>query len=126
MAAYTNLLLIAALCVGTVHSLTCYTCTSQSSNTNCMTATNCSASETSCMTSVVSGGIGSLTAATITKTCSSACVATGTNIVIFSSSVTCCSTNLCNTSGASSIKSTSTILAAALGAILVLLRSSFL
>ncbi|XP_056378889.1 lymphocyte antigen 6E-like [Hyla sarda] len=113
MAAYTSLLLITALCVGTVHSLTCYTCTSQSSNTNCMTATNCSASETSCMTSVVSRRIGSLTNTTITKSCSSDCVAMGFNLSIFSVRVTCCRTNLCNTSGSSSIKSISTILAAA-------------
>ncbi|XP_044129528.1 lymphocyte antigen 6E-like [Bufo gargarizans] len=124
MAAYTSLLLVAALCTGAVYSLTCYTCASESSNSKCMTATNCSATDTSCMTSVVSGGIGSLSAATITKTCTAVCAETGFNAVVVSTKVSCCNTDLCNTSGTSSIKATYTVLAAALAAIGVLLRSS--
>ncbi|XP_044130519.1 lymphocyte antigen 6E-like [Bufo gargarizans] len=124
MAAYTSLLLVAALCTGAVYSLTCYTCASQSSNSNCMTATNCSATDTSCMTSVVSGGIGSLSIASITKTCTAVCNETGINAVVVSTKVSCCNTDLCNTSGTSSIKATYTVLAAALAAIGVLLRSS--
>ncbi|XP_069815886.1 lymphocyte antigen 6E-like [Dendropsophus ebraccatus] len=123
MAACPSLLLLAALCIGTVYTLTCYTCTSQNSNSNCLTPTNCTAGTTSCLTSVQVVGIGSLSYATITKSCSSACVAAGTNIVVYSGSQTCCSTDLCNTSGASSIRSTNSILAAALGVTAVLLRS---
>ncbi|XP_075704844.1 lymphocyte antigen 6E-like [Rhinoderma darwinii] len=126
MAAYTILLLVAALCTGTVYTLSCYTCTSQNSNTNCMTAANCSATATSCMTSVVSGAIGSLSYSSITKTCSANCTASGSNIVIVSTSVSCCSTDLCNTSGAASVKSTYTVLAVALGVIGFLLKSSSL
>ncbi|CAH2286118.1 Hypothetical predicted protein [Pelobates cultripes] len=50
--------LLTALCTGTGFALQCYTCTDQASNTNCMTATNCTAASTYCKTSVVSGGIG--------------------------------------------------------------------
>ncbi|XP_072266639.1 lymphocyte antigen 6E-like [Pyxicephalus adspersus] len=103
-------------------SLQCYTCTSQSSNTNCMVPTNCSASDTSCMTSVVAGGIGGFTMSTITKTCEAICKESGLNAGIVSSKVSCCSTNLCNTSGASSIKSTYIILVVALGFLVTLLR----
>ncbi|XP_077346654.1 lymphocyte antigen 6E-like [Lithobates pipiens] len=110
-----GLLVFIALCVGSALSLQCYTCTSQSSNTNCMTPTTCAATDTNCMTSVVAGGLGSLSGASITKTCTSACTATGFNAVVVSTSVSCCTTNLCNTSGASSIKFTYTILAVALG-----------
>ncbi|XP_072010710.1 lymphocyte antigen 6E-like [Engystomops pustulosus] len=123
MAALTCLLITAALCMGSVYSLKCYTCTSQSSNTNCMTPTTCSASDTTCMTSVVAGGLGSLSGASITKSCTAVCTETGFNAVVVSTSVSCCSTDLCNTSGASSIGSTTSVLAAALGAVTVLLRS---
>ncbi|XP_040289297.1 lymphocyte antigen 6E-like [Bufo bufo] len=124
MVAYTSLLLVAALCTGAVYSLTCYTCASESSNSNCMTVTNCSAAETNCMTSVVAGGIGGFSVATITKTCTAVCAETGINAVVVSTKVSCCTTDLCNTSGTSSIKATYTVLAAALAAIGVLLRSS--
>ncbi|XP_077127493.1 lymphocyte antigen 6E-like [Ranitomeya variabilis] len=126
MAAYTSLLLVAALCAGTVYSLSCYTCNGQSSNTNCMTATNCSSASTYCMTSVVAGGIGSLSGASITKTCASVCTDTGFNAVVVSTSVSCCSTDLCNVSGVSSVRSTYTVLVAALGVLGLLLRRSSL
>ncbi|XP_063309041.1 lymphocyte antigen 6E-like [Pelobates fuscus] len=104
-------------------ALQCYTCTGQASNTNCMTATNCTAASTYCKTSVVSGGIGSLSAATISKSCESVCVATSLNVLVVSTSVSCCSTDLCNTSGATSIKSGYAILALCLGIFLTLIRN---
>ncbi|KAJ1194679.1 hypothetical protein NDU88_003965 [Pleurodeles waltl] len=46
-------LLSAALCVQMAHSLTCYECSSQSSNDNCKTPKNCSSgAESFCMTTV--------------------------------------------------------------------------
>ncbi|KAM5158031.1 lymphocyte antigen 6E-like [Mantella aurantiaca] len=124
MASCTTFVVLVTLCVGSAFSLQCYTCSSQSSNTNCMTPTDCSASDTTCMTSVVAGGLGSLSGASITKSCTSVCTATGFNAVIVSTSVSCCTTNLCNVSGASSIKSTYTILAVALGFLGAVLRQS--
>ncbi|XP_068091116.1 lymphocyte antigen 6E-like [Hyperolius riggenbachi] len=124
MASYSSILLLTALCIGSALSLKCYTCSSQSSNSNCMTATTCSSTDTTCMTSVVAGGLGSLSGATITKSCTNVCTATGVNLVVFTSGVTCCSTDLCNVSGASSVKSTYTILAVALGLLGVLLKQS--
>ncbi|XP_075067304.1 lymphocyte antigen 6E-like [Mixophyes fleayi] len=123
MASYTSIILVIALCIAAAYSLSCYTCTSQGSNSACMTATNCTATDTTCMTSVVSAGIGSLSASTITKTCTSVCSATALNVLVMSTSVSCCTTDLCNTSGANSVKSTYTVLAVALGFILTLLRN---
>ncbi|XP_063780829.1 lymphocyte antigen 6E-like [Pseudophryne corroboree] len=124
MTASTSVLLVMAICVGTAYSLTCYTCASQSNNTACMTQTNCSANSTSCMTSVVTVGIGSLSASTITKTCSPTCTPSGFNAVVLTTQVSCCNTSLCNTSGANSVTSTYTPLAVALGFVGILLRSS--
>ncbi|XP_040208078.1 lymphocyte antigen 6E-like [Rana temporaria] len=122
MVSTTGLLLVTALCVGSALSLQCYTCSGQSSNTNCMTPTTCSASDTNCKTSVVAGGLGSLSGASITKTCTAVCTETGFNAVVVSTSVSCCTTDLCNTSGASSIKSTYTMLVVALGFLGALMR----
>ncbi|XP_068091114.1 lymphocyte antigen 6E-like [Hyperolius riggenbachi] len=124
MANYSSVLILIALCVGSALSLRCYTCKSQKTNTNCMTATNCSSSSSSCMTSVVGGGLGSLSGATIDKSCTDTCTETGMNIVIFNSGVSCCYTDLCNVSGASSVKSTYTILAGVLGLLGVLLKEN--
>uniref|UniRef100_A0A803JYD1 Snake toxin/toxin-like domain-containing protein n=1 Tax=Xenopus tropicalis TaxID=8364 RepID=A0A803JYD1_XENTR len=62
MAALCVSLLLAALCIGTgrsdppdlslLASYTCYTCPVVISNANCLTPTNCSESDTYCMTSV--------------------------------------------------------------------------
>ncbi|XP_075067305.1 lymphocyte antigen 6E-like [Mixophyes fleayi] len=123
MASSTSIILVMALCIAAAYSLSCYTCTSQGSNSACMTATNCTATDTTCMTSVFAGGIGSLSGASITKTCTSVCTATGFSAVVVSTSVSCCTTDLCNTSGASSVKSTYTILAVALGFIVTFLRN---
>ncbi|KAE8599821.1 hypothetical protein XENTR_v10017340 [Xenopus tropicalis] len=119
-------LVLTALCIGTAVSLTCYTCSGQSTNTNCMTATNCTASQTYCKTSVIAGGIGSLSAATITKSCESICTSVSLSAIVVSTSVSCCSTDLCNTSGAAGIKPSSIGLALSLGFVLLLLRKSSL
>ncbi|XP_063306300.1 lymphocyte antigen 6E-like [Pelobates fuscus] len=115
--------LLTALCTGTGFALQCYTCTGKASNTNCMNATNCTAASTYCKTSVVSGGIGSLSAATISKSCESDCKATSLNVLIVSGTVSCCSTDLCNKSGATSVKSSYAILALCLGLFLTLIRN---
>ncbi|XP_063306299.1 lymphocyte antigen 6E-like [Pelobates fuscus] len=115
--------LLTALCTGTGFALQCYTCEDQASNTNCMNATNCPAASTYCQTSVVTGGIGSLPAPTIYKSCESECKAGGFDILIVSGTMSCCSTDLCNKSGATSVKSSYAILALCLGLFLTLIRN---
>ncbi|KAM4704902.1 lymphocyte antigen 6E-like [Rhinophrynus dorsalis] len=123
MAALKVLLVLTAICIGTAVSLQCYTCTVQSSNSNCMTATNCTANETSCMTIFVSASVWSVSTTTITKACASNCTASSFGMSVVSTSVACCSTDLCNTSGAYGIKSSYAALALALGFLSVLLRN---
>ncbi|KAM4689725.1 lymphocyte antigen 6E-like [Discoglossus pictus] len=127
MEAFKVILLVTALCIGTVYSLKCYTCISQSSNTNCMTATNCTAGlDSYCKTTVASAGVAGISVTSISKTCAATCTATSGSYVVASSSVSCCSTDLCNTSGAISVKSSYAMLALSVGLLLALLGSSSL
>ncbi|KAM4688890.1 uncharacterized protein O3C94_006989 [Discoglossus pictus] len=107
------------------YSLKCYTCISQSSNTNCMTTTNCTAGlDSYCKTSVASAGAAGISVTSITKTCDATCTATSGSNVAGSASVSCCSTDLCNTSGAISVKSSYAMLALCVGLLLALLGHS--
>ncbi|XP_053571935.1 lymphocyte antigen 6E-like [Bombina bombina] len=117
---------MALTAVRDAYSLSCYTCTGQSSNAQCMTAANCTASETSCETTVVAGGIGALSAAVITKQCVASCTASSFGVSAASTTVSCCNTDLCNISGAFSVKSSYTILALSMVLLLALLRNSSL
>ncbi|XP_040288798.1 ly6/PLAUR domain-containing protein 2-like [Bufo bufo] len=124
MAAYTSLLLVIALCAATVYSLRCYTCELESSNSNCLTETNCTSSATSCLTSVGSGSAGGVSATAIIKRCAVSCTPLTTTISGVTATVTCCSTDLCNYS--TSIKSSYAAIILALGSILTVLKSSVL
>ncbi|OCT77252.1 ly6/PLAUR domain-containing protein 2 [Xenopus laevis] len=115
-------LLVAALCIGTAVSLQCYTCSLVISNANCMTPTNCSSTDTFCMTSVVSSSEYELTL--INKICTSSCTPSATNIRSNKNQVSCCSSDLCNVSGSSAVKYSFPALGLSLGFLLVLLRSS--
>ncbi|XP_044150706.1 lymphocyte antigen 6E-like [Bufo gargarizans] len=126
MAAYTSLLLVIALCAATVYSLRCYTCESQSSNSNCLTETNCTSSATSCLTTVASGSAGGVSATSIIKRCADSCTPLTTTIAGVTATATCCSTDLCNYSGSTSIKSSYAAIILALGSILTILKSSVL
>ncbi|KAG8429033.1 hypothetical protein GDO86_018473, partial [Hymenochirus boettgeri] len=91
-------------------SLVCYTCDAQTSNDACKTQTICSGVNQQCMT-------------TITKVCSPSCKATSFGTSVGSGSTSCCSTDLCNVSGATGVKYSFTALALSLGFLLVLLRN---
>ncbi|XP_053571386.1 lymphocyte antigen 6E-like isoform X2 [Bombina bombina] len=153
---------MSVLSVVIAYSLSCYTCTNEGSNSNCMTAVNCTAGTDSyCKTSVLSvafyfdakllqptrkspgiledqsspgyGGDKKIknnkdryTVISITKECASACTEVTLHSSSASNSVSCCNTNLCNTSGASSVKSSSATLALSVGLFLALLGKSSL
>ncbi|XP_040208067.1 lymphocyte antigen 6E-like [Rana temporaria] len=127
MAPYASFLLLAALCIGTAHSLQCYTCVAATSNSNCKTATTCSATQGYCETIVGSATFLGVTATSITKSCAATCTATGGSALGMASAYTsCCTSDLCNVSGANSIKSGSAAIFLVMGTILMLISSSLI
>ncbi|XP_044151285.1 lymphocyte antigen 6E-like [Bufo gargarizans] len=126
MAAYTSLLLVIALCAATVYSLRCYTCELESSNFNCLTETTCPSNATSCLTTVASASAGGVSATSIIKRCADSCTPLTATIAGVTATATCCSTDLCNYSGSTSIKSSYAAIILALGSILTILKSSVL
>ncbi|XP_030075599.1 lymphocyte antigen 6E [Microcaecilia unicolor] len=97
-------LLAAALSVKTVHSLTCFTCDNQSSNWKCLQPTKCDDSASYCMTTTTSGGIGSYTSFSMSKSCARICVPTNIDVGVAGTSVNCCQSDLCNYSSATNVK----------------------
>ncbi|XP_073485527.1 lymphocyte antigen 6E-like [Aquarana catesbeiana] len=126
MAAYASILLLAALCIGTAYSLQCYTCVSATSNSNCQTVTNCSSGLNFCQTTLASVSAFGLSTTSITKNCAASCTASGGSFVVGSTSVSCCSTDLCNTSGAISIKSSYSVIVLVVGTLVMLISGSLL
>ncbi|XP_077346656.1 lymphocyte antigen 6E-like [Lithobates pipiens] len=127
MAAYASILLLAALCIGTAWSLQCYTCTAATSNSNCQTETNCSSTDTYCQTIVATASAYGVSATSISKSCEASCTASsGSALGVASASTTCCNTDLCNTSGAISIKSSYSIIVLVVGTLVMLISGSVL
>ncbi|KAM4028434.1 lymphocyte antigen 6E-like isoform 1-T2 [Anomaloglossus baeobatrachus] len=123
MAVHTSLLLVIALCAATAHSLRCYTCMSQISNAQCLTPEICPDGESHCKTTMETFKIAGTYTSTYTKACASFC----SKIRGFSTSVSCCSTDLCNVSGTgASITASCVPIILALGALLTILKSSVL
>ncbi|NXC35809.1 LY6E protein, partial [Campylorhamphus procurvoides] len=107
-------------------SLTCFSCKDATSNIHCLSPTKCADNEKYCLTTYSTTGTGSDRSQRITKKCSSYCPAIDLNIGIAGVATSCCESNLCNFSGASSVKTSSTIIALGLLASLAcILRMGF-
>ncbi|NXW73049.1 LY6E protein, partial [Hirundo rustica] len=113
-------------------SLTCFSCKDATSNIHCLSTTTCSANEKYCLTTYSTAGTGECGASRgsgdkrITKKCSAFCPTIDLNIGIAGVATSCCETSLCNISGASSVKTSSTILTLGLLASLAcILRMGF-
>ncbi|XP_067386166.1 lymphocyte antigen 6E-like [Emydura macquarii macquarii] len=104
MKAFLLALLTAVLCVERAHSLVCFSCKDESSNWACMTPTTCPSDANYCVTTYLGAGIGGQSGQSISKGCSSICPSAGINLGVIAASVSCCSSFLCNISGASSLK----------------------
>ncbi|NWH17674.1 LY6E protein, partial [Grus americana] len=87
-----------------VSSLFCYTCDNEHSNWNCLKTYKCEDHEKYCITTYSSAGLGNDVGHRITKKCSADCPETNVNFGVAAYSTKCCSTSLCNFSGANSIK----------------------
>uniref|UniRef100_A0A8C3DT94 Uncharacterized protein n=1 Tax=Corvus moneduloides TaxID=1196302 RepID=A0A8C3DT94_CORMO len=91
-------------------SLTCFSCKDATSNIHCLSTTKCSENEKYCLTTYSTTGTGNDRSQRITKKCSAFCPTIDLNIGIAGVATSCCETSLCNISGASSVKTSSTIL----------------
>ncbi|EOB03875.1 Lymphocyte antigen 6E, partial [Anas platyrhynchos] len=92
-------------------SLSCFTCKDASSNIQCMNIATCSDHEKYCLTTYSTTGLGNDRKQHITKKCSAFCPSIDVNIGIAGVATSCCETSLCNFSGASSVKTSYTMIA---------------
>ncbi|NWS73952.1 LY6E protein, partial [Crotophaga sulcirostris] len=105
-------------------SLMCFTCKDATSNFNCLSTTTCSENEKYCLTTYSTTGYGNDRNQRITKKCSAFCPSIDLNIGVAGIATTCCETSLCNISGASSVKTSYTMIAlGALASLACILRS---
>ncbi|NXI02198.1 LY6E protein, partial [Pachycephala philippinensis] len=117
-------------------SLTCFSCNDATSNIQCLSTTKCSENEKYCLTTYSTTGTGECGAfprlwgqsgaQRITKKCSAFCPSIDLNIGIAGVATSCCETSLCNISGASSVKTSATILTlGVLASLACILRMGF-
>ncbi|NXI18323.1 LY6E protein, partial [Irena cyanogastra] len=107
-------------------SLTCFSCKDATSNLHCFSTAKCLDNEKYCLTTYSSSGFGNKQSQLITKKCSAFCPTIDLNIGIAGIATSCCESSLCNISGASSLKTSSTILAlGVLASLACILRMGF-
>ncbi|XP_049709491.1 prostate stem cell antigen [Elephas maximus indicus] len=94
-------LLAAGLALQQGSALQCYFCKDKVSNAGCQRVKNCTSAQTQCYTERIRA-IGLLTV--ISKGCSSHCVEDSQDYFVGKKNVTCCSTDLCNTSRAHALQ----------------------
>ncbi|KAM9626983.1 prostate stem cell antigen [Trichechus inunguis] len=81
-------------------ALQCYSCKDKASNADCQHVQNCTSTETECYTE----HIRAIGLTVISKGCSSHCVEDSQDYLVGKKNVTCCSTDLCNISGAHALQ----------------------
>ncbi|XP_041097475.1 prostate stem cell antigen-like [Polyodon spathula] len=96
------LLLLAFISSCAVEALSCYTCTDSTSNEACnnKTAQNCSSTDDTCMTTIVT----MLKVHNITKLCTTKSACNSAANSTSERKVTCCNTNLCNVNGSTTAR----------------------
>ncbi|XP_053106761.1 lymphocyte antigen 6E-like [Hemicordylus capensis] len=111
MKASLAVLLAALLGVQRVSSLVCWYCDGAESNWGCWRWQTCSSLETSCATIYMGAGIGGASVQSISKGCVPICPSMKVDYLIAAASVKCCSSFLCNISGAGSVQTNHLVLA---------------
>ncbi|XP_067386123.1 lymphocyte antigen 6E-like [Emydura macquarii macquarii] len=119
MKAFLVALLAAVLCTERVYSLKCFTCNDEPSNWNCIKITDCAETDKYCLTTYTKTGLGEKAEHRITKKCSPDCSRSNWNLGIVATSTSCCEHSLCNISGASSVKTSYTVMATGILASLI-------
>ncbi|NWQ66063.1 PSCA protein, partial [Neopipo cinnamomea] len=83
-------------------SLQCYSCKSQLSNSRCLSKMTCTDKDMSCKTDVIRVvGLFSI----ISKGCDSSCEQSYQDFNVGNRNISCCSSDLCNTNAAGSVRS---------------------
>ncbi|XP_019409090.1 PREDICTED: lymphocyte antigen 6E-like [Crocodylus porosus] len=117
-------LVAAALWAKPADSLVCYVCDNEKSNWSCLKPQSCAKHDEYCVTTHSTVGLGKDKEPRVSKYCSPFCPETNLNIGIASFSASCCNTFLCNFSGASSVKTSYTVMAMGiLASLLYVLRT---
>ncbi|NXC48821.1 LY6E protein, partial [Penelope pileata] len=107
-------------------SLTCFSCKDASSNLECLSPTKCSDHEKYCLTTYSTTGLGDNRKQHITKKCATFCPTIDLNVGVAGIATSCCETSLCNISGASSVKTSFTMIAVGvLASLACILRLGF-
>ncbi|XP_032078234.1 lymphocyte antigen 6E-like [Thamnophis elegans] len=98
--------LLAVVCTEKVYSLACYYCENEPSNWNCMTMKKCSERDKYCTTikTVRQGRHGEADDYSISKRCVPTCDENYIDSGSSSVATKCCTSSLCNISGAASVK----------------------
>ncbi|XP_030075609.1 lymphocyte antigen 6E [Microcaecilia unicolor] len=111
-------LLAAALCLHTAHALKCYTCVGAEKNSDCLKESTCTVLDKYCMTMV--GTASGKT--TIIKQCLPLCEPGKGESHGLSGTMSCCQSDLCNVSGAMSVRISFLTLVFSVGFVGTLLR----
>ncbi|XP_065607820.1 lymphocyte antigen 6E-like [Cyrtonyx montezumae] len=118
--------LVIALCMESAFSLRCFSCKDATSNVQCLGTTSCADHEKYCLTTYSTKGLGDDRQQSITKKCAAFCPTIDLNIGIAGVATSCCQTSLCNISGASSVKTSYTMIAVGvLASLACILRLGF-
>ncbi|XP_065688368.1 lymphocyte antigen 6E-like [Patagioenas fasciata] len=118
--------LVVALCTESAFSLVCFTCKDATSNVHCLSTTSCADHEKYCVTTYSTMGYGNDRNQRITKKCSAFCPTIDLNIGIAGVASSCCETSFCNVSGASSVKTSYTmVILGILASLACILRLGF-
>ncbi|POI31551.1 hypothetical protein CIB84_004698 [Bambusicola thoracicus] len=103
--------LVIALCTESAFSLKCFSCKDAPSNIHCFNIATCADHEKYCLTTYSTKGLGDDREQSITKKCAAFCPSIDLNIGIAGIATSCCQSSLCNVSGASSVKTSYTMIA---------------
>ncbi|KAJ7338200.1 hypothetical protein JRQ81_010882 [Phrynocephalus forsythii] len=105
------ILLAACLSVEQALGLVCWYCDGADNNWGCWRWQFCSNSDNYCATTYIGAGIGGYSSQSISKGCVPICPQGGINVGLAAASVSCCSSFLCNISGATSVRINHAVLA---------------
>ncbi|XP_066479258.1 lymphocyte antigen 6E-like [Tiliqua scincoides] len=105
-------LLVMVACMERGHSLLCYRCENEPSNWNCLRVVKCAENDKYCLTTTTTPSqIHGTTDYRIYKGCSQICADPKVDVSQGGASTKCCTTDLCNFSGATSVKTSTAVMA---------------